>query len=97
MKALFGSALVLALALGSMPARAEIIDLSTWTCTKFQNSGKEEIGVILAWLNGYYRGEDDPPIIDTDKFVEDAKKLGKYCAENPTVGLITAMDELFAK
>lgn len=97
MKALFGSALVLALALGSMPGRAEIIDLSTWTCTKFQNSGKEEIGVILAWLNGYYRGEDDPPIIDTDKFVEDAKKLGKYCSENPTVGLITAMDELFAK
>jgi hypothetical protein len=48
-------------------------------------------------LNGYYRSEDDPPVIDTDKFVEDAKKLGKYCSENPTVGLITAMDELFAK
>jgi acid stress chaperone HdeB len=97
MKVLLGSVLVLALALGSLPARAEIIDLSTWTCSKFQNSGKEEIGIILAWLNGYYRNEDDPPVIDTDKFVEDAKKLGKYCSENPNVGLITAMDELFTK
>ncbi|HXL68611.1 MAG TPA: HdeA/HdeB family chaperone [Xanthobacteraceae bacterium] len=97
MKVLLGSVLMLALAFGSVPARAEIIDLSTWTCSKFQNSGKEEIGIILAWLNGYYRGEDDPPIIDTDKFVEDAKKLGKYCSENPSVGLITAMDELFTK
>jgi len=32
--------------------------------------------VILAWLDGYYKGDDDPPIIDTDKFVANAKKLG---------------------
>jgi hypothetical protein len=49
MKSLLASVVVLALALGSLPARAEIIDLSTWTCSKFQNSGKEEIGIILAW------------------------------------------------
>jgi acid stress chaperone HdeB len=97
MKFLAGSVLVLAITLGLLPARAEKIDLSTWTCSKFQNSDKEEIGIILAWLNGVYRNEDDPPIIDTDKFVEDARKLGKYCSENPSIGLITAMDELFAK
>src|ERR1700680_88083 len=95
MKFLLASVLVLAL--GSLPARAEKIDLSTWTCSKFQNSDKEEIGIILAWLNGYYRNEDDPPVIDTDKFVEDAKKLGKYCSANPGIGLITAMVELVAK
>jgi acid stress chaperone HdeB len=36
-----------------------------------------------------------PPVIDTDKFVSNAKKLGEYCSANPTIGLITATDKLF--
>jgi len=78
-------------------ASAEQIDLSTWTCKKFQSADKEEIGVILAWLDGYYKDEDDPPIIDTDKFVGNAKKLGAYCSEHPDIGLITATDKLFGE
>jgi acid stress chaperone HdeB len=78
-------------------ASAEKIDLSTMTCAKFQASSKDEIGIILTWLDAYYREENDPPVLDTDRFVENAKKLGKYCAENPTLGLITATDKLFSK
>ncbi len=78
-------------------ASAEQIDLSTWTCKKFQSADKEEIGVILAWLDGYYKDEDDPPIIDTDKFVGNAKKLGAYCSAHPDIGLITATDKLFGE
>lgn len=73
------------------------IDLSTWTCKKFQAADKEEIGIILAWLDGYYRNEDDPPVIDTDSFVANAKKLGEYCSAHPDIGLITATDKLFTK
>ncbi len=76
-------------------AQAAQIDLSTWTCHKFQSAGKEDVGVILAWLDGYYKGENDPPVIDTDKFVANAKKLGEYCAAHPEIGLITATDTLF--
>jgi acid stress chaperone HdeB len=76
-------------------ARAEKIDFSTTTCKQFLESHKSEIGIILAWLDGYYRDEDDPPIFDTDKFEANAKKLATYCAAHPTVGLITAADELF--
>ena len=79
------------------PAVASTIDLSTWTCAKFQAADKEEIGIILAWLDGYYRDEDDPAVIDTDKFVANAKKLGQYCSAHPDIGLITASDELFSK
>jgi len=76
-------------------AVAEEIDLSTWTCKKFQSASKEEIGIILAWLDGYYRDEGDPPVIDTNKFVENAKRLGEYCAAHPDMGLITGTDKLF--
>lgn len=78
-------------------ATAEMIDLSTMTCQKFQASDKDEIGIILSWLDGYYKDEKDPPIIDTDKFVANAKKLGEYCSANPSIGLITATDKLFGK
>jgi acid stress chaperone HdeB len=76
-------------------AFASQIDLSTWTCQKFQAASKDDVGVILAWLDGYYKNENDPPIIDTDKFVANAKKLGEFCSAHPDTGLITATDELF--
>jgi acid stress chaperone HdeB len=81
----------------SVPAFADDIDLSTWTCQKFQSASKGDIEVILSWLDGYYKDEDDPPVIDTDKFVDNAKKLGEYCAAHPDIGLITATDKLFQK
>jgi acid stress chaperone HdeB len=90
-------ALVIGLVAGGTSASAATIDLSTWSCAKFQAADKDDTGVILAWMDGYYRGEDDPPVIDTEKFVANAKKLGEYCAAHPETGIITAADELFAK
>jgi len=92
---LFVGALAAGMLISCSGAFAEDIDLSTWTCKKFQSADKDDIGVILAWLDGYYKGENDPPVIDTDKFVENAKKLGEYCSAHPDIGLITATDKLF--
>jgi acid stress chaperone HdeB len=78
------------------PAFADDIDLSTWTCKKFQTSDDETIKIILSWLDGYYKDQDDPPVIDTEGFVENAKKLGQYCSSHPDVGIITAADKLFS-
>ncbi len=88
--------LVAALFAGSQ-ASATVIDLSTTKCQEFLQTNKDEVGIILAWINGYYRDEDDPPVIDTDKFVADSKELAVYCAANPTLGLITAADKVFGK
>jgi acid stress chaperone HdeB len=96
MKVFAGVIAAAVLALGA-PAFAEDIDLSTWTCQKFQSASKDDIGVILSWLDGYYKDEDDPPVIDTTQFVANAKKLGEYCAAHPDAGLITATDKLFQK
>lgn len=78
-------------------AYAVQIDLSTKTCQQFQASDKDEIATMLTWLDAYYREENDPPVIDTERFVANAKKLGEYCAANPSIGLITATDKLFSK
>jgi acid stress chaperone HdeB len=85
-----------ALALAS-PASAEKWDLSTVNCQAFLNFDKDTTNILLAWLDAYYKNDDDPPIIDTDKYLANAKKLGDYCRTNPSMGLITAADELFGK
>ncbi|QIB32712.1 HdeA/HdeB family chaperone [Ancylobacter pratisalsi] len=90
-------ALALACAFVPLPAFADQIDLSTMTCAEFLQSDKTEMMLTLAWLDAYYKDVDAPPVIDTDKFVANAGKLGDYCAANPTIGLITATDELFGE
>jgi acid stress chaperone HdeB len=91
------AALVALMMAESFAGAATAIDLSTWTCRKFQTASKEDIGVILAWLDGYYKQEDEPPVIDTDQFAANQKKLIEYCSAHPDVGLITAADKLFQK
>lgn len=78
-------------------AGAEILDLSTNTCAQFLAKDGDETRLILTWMDGYYKEEKDPPIINTETFVANAKKLGDYCRANPRVGLITAADRLFSK
>src|SRR5271163_4062276 len=82
------AALAAAMLVRGAPAMATDIDLSTWTCQQFASASKDDIGVILAWLDGYYKDEDDPPVIDTTKFVDNAKKLGEYCSADPTHGAV---------
>jgi acid stress chaperone HdeB len=94
---LFASLLVAGAMLCCGPARAENIDLSAWTCKQFMTASKEDVGVILAWLDGYYKEEDEPPVIDTAELVANAKKLGEYCAAHPNDYLIDATDKLFQR
>jgi acid stress chaperone HdeB len=86
------AAVAVVFALGASPAAAQKIDLSTVTCKDFLESGQDNISYILMWLHGFYTGEDDAPIIDFDKMKERGTKLGAYCREHPTNGLITAAE-----
>jgi acid stress chaperone HdeB len=79
------------------PAGAANLDLSTIKCKDFLTSGKDNISVIITWLDGYYKEKNDPPIIDFDKFSTNSASLAKYCADNPDNGLITAADKTLGK
>jgi acid stress chaperone HdeB len=59
------------------------------TCQEFLATDKDE--------DGYYKDEQDLPIMDTDTVVDNLKKLNEYCAANPTIGLIIATNKLFGK
>ncbi|MDF0583706.1 HdeA family protein [Bradyrhizobium yuanmingense] len=86
-----------ALSLASMLAHAVKWDLSTMTCKQFLESGEDNMGVVLTWMDGWYKGDEDNAIIDTDVFIENAKKFGSHCGQNPTVSVVTAADEILGK
>jgi acid stress chaperone HdeB len=91
------AALTSAILLGCAPASATEIDLSAWTCKQFQAASKGDVDIILAWLDGYYRAEDDPPVIDRDQLAANARKVAAFCSTHPDVKLITAAGTLFER
>src|SRR5436853_164941 len=85
------------LALSSAPAHAVKLDLSTMTCKQFLESGDDTIKLVLTWMDGWYKGDSDEAIIDTDVFVDNAKKFGSYCGKNPTISIVNAAEEVLGK
>jgi acid stress chaperone HdeB len=83
-----------ALALPSVSANAVVLDLYTMTCKQFVESDKDTISMMLTWLDGWYKGDSDEAKIDTEVFVENAKKIGAYCGTNPTVSIVNAADKV---
>ena len=86
-----------ALALSSIPAHAVVLDLSTMTCKQFVDGGDDTIKMVLTWMDGWYKGDSDEAIIDTDVFVENAKKFGTYCGKNPTMSIVNAAESVLGK
>jgi acid stress chaperone HdeB len=94
---LFAAALALPIGLASVPAHAVVLDLSTMTCKQFVEGGDDTIKMVLTWMDGWYKGDSDEAIIDTDVFVENAKKFGTYCGKNPTMSIVNAAEAVLGK
>ena len=74
----------------------KVIHLTEITCKTFIEEMKpEEHRVIIAWLQGYYLPEHDPPVINIDKLSSDSAKLREHCLNNPEDDLITAAEAVF--
>jgi acid stress chaperone HdeB len=78
-------------------AKAETLDLATMSCKQFVESGSDEIKMVLTWLDGWYKGDSDDAIIDTEVFVSNAKKFGAYCGANPNVSIVTAAEKILGE
>jgi hypothetical protein len=81
-----------AMLLSIAAARADDLDFSKIQCGDFISAPKDQVAIILAWLEGYYTKENDPPVIYTDKMNKDAKNLGVYCAEHKDDNIIKAAE-----
>jgi acid stress chaperone HdeB len=87
-------AAVAAAFLAASPVKAQVVDLSTITCADFSARPADQMANIMFWLEGYYTEDDDPTTIDFAEFKSTLEKLLVYCSNNPTVGVLTAADEV---
>lgn len=88
------SLLIVGILTGSTVASAQVVDLSTIKCKEFFEGSQDRISYVVMWLDGYYTGEDDPPVVDFDRMKKRVESLAVYCAKNPGHGLITAAEEV---
>ena len=84
--------LALALSVSGVAAHAEDLDMTKIACKDFIAAPKDHVAIILAWLEGYYTKQSDPPIIFTDKMTKDAKNLGAYCSAHGDDDIIKAAE-----
>ena len=66
-------------------------------CKEFSDSSKENIGLIVMWLDGYYSEEDAPPVVDFDKMKVNGGKIGEYCRKYPGHSVITAAEKVMGQ
>jgi acid stress chaperone HdeB len=75
-------------------AASETLSLATMTCTQFIDAPRDTAGVILTWMMGYLQDPDEPAELNFSKMEDLAKKLGSYCGQNPTHGIMNALDKV---
>jgi acid stress chaperone HdeB len=97
MKSIYIMIAAVGLILASATAHAIVLDLSTVTCKQFVDGDKDQISMVLTWLDGWYKGDEDEAIIDTDVFVANAKKFGTFCAANPNISVVNAAEKILGK
>ena len=90
-------AMLAAAVLMAAPAKAEKFDLSTITCKRFFEYDKDNLALLLVWLEGYYADQDADPVIDFDDMAVKSKKLAQFCVDNPTISIITAAEKIYGQ
>ncbi len=81
------------MALG-LPAKADVVDMSTVKCSELATMKAEDASYLLIWLHGYYGGKAGDTTIDLAALEESGKMIGEKCADNPDLGLMTAIQQL---
>jgi acid stress chaperone HdeB len=76
---------------------ADRVDLASMRCKEFLDSGKDNAGLILMWLQGYYSEENAAPVVNFDKMKADGGKITDYCRKYSGHSLITAAEKVMVK
>jgi acid stress chaperone HdeB len=85
-------AAVAAALLAASPLKAQICRPSP--APIFRRAPPTRWPTSMFWLEGYYTEDDEPTTIDFAEFKSTFEKLLVYCSNNPSVGVLTAADQV---
>ncbi len=75
------------------PSKAEVIDLATIKCSELANMSSEDASYLFTWLHGYFGGQAGDTTMDLANMESSGKTIGEYCAVNPEVGIVSAVQQ----
>jgi acid stress chaperone HdeB len=78
-------------------AKAEVIDLATVKCSELGAMSDADGTFLFSWLLGYMGGKNDKTTMDLGAMESTGEEIGKYCAANPEVGILTAATEVLGE
>src|SRR4051812_39090034 len=68
------------------PAHAQVtVDVAKVTCEQFLLS--RDVYSFAYWLNGYYHGQRNDPVLETERFKANGKKLRAACLNSKNTKL----------
>jgi hypothetical protein len=90
-------ACALGFALVAVPgAHAQVtIDFSKITCEQFIGYKIINPTQLAMWLSGYYNGQHNNTVIDTERLSAQTSQLQDYCLRNLKVPIMQAIDKMF--
>lgn len=73
------------------------VDLSKLNCEQLYFS-KLDSRTISAWLNGFYHGKKNDPVVDVQKVKDNTEKLRRFCFQNANmkVPVMDAVERVLA-
>ena len=77
-------------------SHAEDQDVAKITCKEFVGA-KENIPMMLMWIDGYMSGKSDNTVISDEWMEKLGMHLGTYCGKNPGKTIMDAMEAMPAE
>src|SRR6516164_3015400 len=76
-----------------LAAQAQVtIDVSKITCDQYMLDKVTDFRTIAVWLDGFYAGRRNNTVVDPAALQGNVAKVEKYCASNPGVALMRAVE-----
>jgi acid stress chaperone HdeB len=93
---IFGAAFVV-FVLTCGTSAAEPVEIASIKCKAFVELPKETANAVTIWLDGHFTDEEEVAVVDLDRLKVMTQKLVAYCAQNPTMGVISAAENVLTK
>lgn len=89
----------LTIAFGLCPmARAQVtVDVAKITCDQFTLYKITDPQNIAIWLSGYYHGQRNETLVDTQQLAANLRKIKDYCNLKPNDTVMHAVESVFGQ
>lgn len=71
-------------------SRAEMLDMSTVTCSQLATMGEEDGAMFLIWLDGWLAGQNDVTTLEVGELTAQIDGIAAECEESPGLSVMNA-------